>query len=205
MVYAGFRRKYAAVSVNPGPISEINIFQIGKMIFVQHSDLFEYCHTVDSGSAAGSKNGISCPVFFLRPALSERKGPSKCTVQIAGIVNPAFIFHGNHFCRSRENPFILLHNRFQLPHKTRLHDRIVIQENNILRCRCHNARIHRPAESRVYRKGNILHFRKIIGYQVERAVGGTVIDHDDMRIFLCQRFQAFFQIMPAVAGRYYNR
>ena len=72
------------IPLDPGPVSHVQILQIGKMGFVKKPDLFQQIHPVNRRSGADRKNPTGAAVFCRGLSLASGEGPSQCAVIIPG-------------------------------------------------------------------------------------------------------------------------
>lgn len=77
MVNPRLRTVPVLISGDSGAVSDINIFQISKMLFVKQADLPQYFRPIDGGAGAYGKNFAGPAVFLRRFALSPGVSPAR--------------------------------------------------------------------------------------------------------------------------------
>ena len=153
------------IAVYSRTISDIRIFQIGKMFFIKITDPFKDLPSIDCRSSTGRKY-----LFFLLVGmnvlyLASGKGPAQCIVKVSRIIQTIPVMILNHPGRTGKSFLVSPDRSSHLFQKIFLHFCIIIEQQYIGCSGCLDSLIDRTAEPIVFRQFDDVHPRVIPRYK----------------------------------------
>ncbi len=179
------------------------------MRLVEKSCVLEDAFPVDCRAAAGRKNlrgpAVGRSSFSLAPCVC----PPQYAVPVPGTVQQVRPVPHQHPGADGKSTGPCLDGIVQGAHKPGIHLCIVIEKNYIRRIGSFNSHIYGMAESGIPGEGNDRYLGKLLFQQLQAAVPGTIVHHQDPMsgaVFLgIQSFQTPFQkFNPVIVGNDYG-
>ena len=132
-----FRLRFISILITgyPCPVSDVDIFQVCKVLFVKQPDLVKYLFSIDCGTCTCRKDLPWSIIFLYTFILSICKCPSKCIIISARTVYSGLVMVLNHLRLNREYIRCIFYRTQQISDIIFSYNRIIIQQDHI-RCIC---------------------------------------------------------------------
>ena len=92
------------ISRNPGPVSHIQILQIGKMHFIKQSYLLKYFPAVNGRARAGGKDAARLVITGGRTSHAPLVCPAEEAVHITGVIHQFLMIQLYHLAANGKYP-----------------------------------------------------------------------------------------------------
>ena len=119
------------ITADSGPITDIQILQISKMLLIKISDPVNKFLPVDRSSRTGGKNLLLSVIMADVLAFSPGKSPAKGTVIISGIIHLVPVMKLDHLCLTGKCLLMSAQGSNHLLQEIRFRFRIIVQKQHI--------------------------------------------------------------------------
>ena len=126
MVHKSGSAEPVFIAVDHGTVTNIDIFQIGKMAFVKEADFIKHASPVDRSSGTGRKYRVIFGVIRNRSSGSPAYPPAHQGIEISCAVDQIGVVHLDHLAAHRKNPVRDLDRPDHLFDITRIHGCIIV-------------------------------------------------------------------------------
>ncbi len=131
MINQGSGAVHVLVAINPGPVSDINILQISKMILIKIANAGEGRPAIDGSAGAGRKNFLRlCKIGYQR-AVAPADPPAQDGIEVSGTVNEVRVIHLDHLAADRKNLWGLFNGLYHLFYIVWIHSGVVVKKDHV--------------------------------------------------------------------------
>ncbi len=202
----GGRAEHISVTVDPGAVSDVDVFQICEMSLVKVSDLSKSAAAVDRSACACREYLICFRVICDRASCAPADPPADHRIEITGAVDQFRVVHLDHFAAYGEDPGRSFDGIEQFFYKMRISRSIIIKKDHIGGAGTADPDIYCFAESIILVKGDDLDLWIMFLHIFDASVCGGIVDDKDLKIFTGLFFKRsktrFHKVFPVIIRNY---